>query len=31
MASKKPTWHTAAALARVWELNQLATRLEKLA
>ena len=26
-----PTWHKAAALAREWELNQLAGRLEELA
>jgi exodeoxyribonuclease-3 len=29
--SRKPTWGRAAALARAWELNQLATRLEELA
>jgi DNA polymerase-1 len=30
-ATQKPTWTTAAALARAWELNQLAARLEELA
>jgi exodeoxyribonuclease-3 len=29
--SRKPTWGRAPALARAWELNQLATRLEELA
>ena len=29
--SREPTWGRAAALARAWELNQLATRLEELA
>jgi exodeoxyribonuclease-3 len=31
LRTRKPTWHAAAALARKWELNQLADRLEKLA
>jgi exodeoxyribonuclease III len=31
LRSRKPTWHMAAALARTWQLNQLADRLEKLA
>jgi DNA polymerase-1 len=31
LPSQKPTWHKAAALAREWELNQLAGRLEELA
>jgi len=31
LRSQKPTWSKAAALARKWELNQLAKRLEKLA
>ena len=31
LRSQKPTWHKAAALAREWELNQLAGRLEALA
>jgi exodeoxyribonuclease III len=31
LRSHKPTWHKAAALARKWELNQLARRLEELA
>ncbi len=31
LRSQKPTWHKAAALAREWELNQLAGRLEELA
>jgi DNA polymerase I len=31
LRSQKPTWHKAAALARDWQLNQLAGRLEKLA
>ena len=30
LRSQKPTWHKAAALAREWELNQLAHRLEEL-
>jgi DNA polymerase-1 len=30
LRSQKPTWHNAAALAREWELNQLAQRLEEL-
>ena len=30
LRSQKPTWHKAAALAREWELNQLAGRLEEL-
>jgi DNA polymerase-1 len=30
LQSQKPTWHKAAALAREWELNQLAQRLEEL-
>jgi DNA polymerase-1 len=30
LASQKPTWRKAAALAREWQLNQLASRLEKL-
>jgi DNA polymerase I len=30
-AGQKPTWRTAAALARAWELRQLAERLEELA
>ena len=30
LRSQKPTWHKAAALAREWELNQLANRLEEL-
>ncbi|HYV69922.1 MAG TPA: 5'-3' exonuclease H3TH domain-containing protein [Pseudolabrys sp.] len=30
LRSQKPTWHKAAALAREWELNQLAQRLEEL-
>jgi exodeoxyribonuclease III len=30
LRSQKPTWHKAAALARKWELNQLADRLEAL-
>jgi DNA polymerase I len=31
LAAQKPTWVKAAALARAWELNQLADRLEELA
>jgi len=31
LRSQKPTWIKAAALARKWELNQLAKRLEELA
>jgi 5'-3' exonuclease len=31
LRSQKPTWHKAAALARGWELQQLARRLEELA
>jgi 5'-3' exonuclease len=31
VAARKPTWANAAALAREWELNQLAARLEELA
>jgi len=31
LRSQKPTWHEAAALAREWQLNQLAKRLEMLA
>jgi DNA polymerase-1 len=31
LAAQKPTWRNAAALAREWELKQLAVRLEKLA
>ena len=31
LRSQTPTWHKAAALAREWELNQLAGRLEELA
>jgi 5'-3' exonuclease len=31
LGAQKPTWTTAAALARKWELNQLASRLEELA
>jgi DNA polymerase-1 len=31
LRSQKPTWAKAAALARDWELNQLARRLEALA
>jgi hypothetical protein len=31
LCSQKPTWRKAAALAREWELNQLADRLEELA
>ena len=30
LRSQKPTWSKAAALARKWELNQLASRLEEL-
>jgi DNA polymerase-1 len=30
LRSQKPTWHKAAALARKWELNQLAHRLEEM-
>jgi len=31
LAAQKPTWERASALARAWELNQLAARLEELA
>jgi len=31
IADQKPTWQAAAALAREWELKQLAGRLEELA
>jgi DNA polymerase-1 len=31
LAAQQPTWAKAAALAREWELNQLADRLEGLA
>jgi hypothetical protein len=31
LRNQKPTWDKAAALARKWELNQLAGRLEELA
>jgi DNA polymerase I len=31
LAAQKPTWTKAAALARAWELNQLASRLDELA
>jgi hypothetical protein len=31
LGEQKPTWRTAAALAREWELKQLAKRLEELA
>jgi peptidoglycan hydrolase-like amidase len=31
LRSQKPTWNKAAALARNWELNQLAKRLEEFA
>lgn len=31
LQSQKPTWHKAAALAREWELNKLAVRLDELA
>jgi DNA polymerase-1 len=31
LRSQKPTWHKAARLARNWQLNQLAKRLEELA
>jgi len=31
LTDQKPAWRKAAALAREWELNQLADRLEKLA
>src|SRR5215470_7265771 len=31
LRDQKPTWHRAAALARDWQLNQLAGRLEKVA
>ena len=30
LRSQNPTWHKAAALAREWELNQLAHKLEEL-
>jgi DNA polymerase-1 len=30
LRSQKPTWHKAAVLAREWQLNQLAHRLEEL-
>jgi DNA polymerase I len=31
LRNQTPTWHKAAALAREWELNKLAGRLEELA
>ena len=31
IAAQTPTWHKAAALARKWQLNQLADRLEEMA
>jgi hypothetical protein len=31
LRNQKPSWHNAAVLARKWQLNQLAGRLEKLA
>jgi DNA polymerase-1 len=31
LGAQKPTWPKAAALAREWELNQLAGRLEEMA
>jgi hypothetical protein len=31
IAAQTPTWHKAAALARKWQLNQLASRLEEMA
>jgi hypothetical protein len=31
IAAQTPTWHKAAALARKWQLNQLAGRLEEMA
>jgi len=31
LSEQKPTWRTAAVLAREWELKQLAKRLEELA
>ena len=31
IAAQTPTWHEAAALARKWQLNQLAGRLEEMA
>ena len=31
IAAQTPTWHKAAALAREWQLNQLAGRLEEMA
>jgi DNA polymerase-1 len=31
LTDQTPTWHKAAALAREWELKQLASRLEQLA
>jgi DNA polymerase I len=31
LRTQKPTWDKAAALAREWELNQLAKRLDELA
>jgi DNA polymerase-1 len=31
LRSRKPTWHRAAALARTWQLNRLAERLEAMA
>jgi exodeoxyribonuclease III len=31
LRNQKPTWHNGAVLARKWQLNQLASRLEKLA
>jgi len=30
LSDQKPTWAKAAALARAWQLNQLATRLDEL-
>jgi len=30
IAAQTPTWHKAAALARKWQLNQLAGRLEEM-
>ena len=31
IAAQTPTWHKAAALARKWQLNKLAGRLEEMA
>jgi hypothetical protein len=31
LPDQRPTWRKAAALARAWELNQLARRLDELA